>query len=82
MSRMEIDLNPWITPNYVLGKVPPRLRQDGFIDPPKWALSEVEPHILSDLCDEFRRGVFEKAGKPDPKVKGQACWQQDPERYP
>ena len=66
MSDMKIDVQPWQTPNYVIGKMPSRPRQDGFIEGPKWALSEVDADVLAKLCDQFRAEVFRKAGKPDP----------------
>ena len=66
--EMRISLQPMRIPNFVLSKMPARPRQEGFKEGPKWALSELYPEVLSDLCDNFRAGVFEKAGKPDPKI--------------
>lgn len=35
----------------------------------RWKIQPLqEPGVLSELCDEFRRGVFEKAGKQDPSI--------------
>ena len=68
MADMLIGVQPWMTPNYVIGKMPPRPRQEGFHEGPKWALSEVEADVLAALCDQFRAEVFEKAGKPDPAL--------------
>lgn len=65
---MKIELQPFSTPNFVLGKMPPRQRQDGIGSTLSWPLSEVDADELARLCDEFRAEVFRKAGKPDPKV--------------
>jgi hypothetical protein len=67
---MEIKLQPFITPNFVLeDKMAIGKRQDGFHPDlvPKWSLSEVDPETLSNLCDDFRKEIFRKSGKKDPK---------------
>ncbi len=63
---MSIKLRPFTVPNYVLMETPPRPRQAGFVEAPKFKLEELEPDDLSSLCDDFRREVFLKAGKLDP----------------
>jgi hypothetical protein len=63
---MKIELNPWTTPNFVTAKMPPRPRQEGFREGPKWALAEVDASDLAQLCDQFRAEIFRKAGKSDP----------------
>ena len=65
---MNIKLQPWITPNFAIGVMPARPRQEGFNPDaaPKWALKEVEAETLAKMCDEFRADIFRKAGKPDP----------------
>lgn len=65
---MNIELQPFQTPNFVIAKTAPRPRQEGFQEAPKWPLSEVPESELSRLCDEFRAEVFRKAGKTDPKT--------------
>jgi hypothetical protein len=67
---MKIELNPWMVPNFVTAKMPPRPRQEGFQEGPKWALSEVDADTLAAQCDQFRAEVFRKAGKPDPANAG------------
>lgn len=64
--KIESALQPFTVPNFVseVGRVRPR--QEGFQELPKHALKELSAAILSDLCDEFRAGVFTKAGKNDP----------------
>lgn len=66
MSHMKLKLQPFSTPNFVLAQMPARLRQDGIVEGPKWALSEVDADVLAELCDDFRAEVFGKAGKTDP----------------
>lgn len=35
-------------------------------EPRIYALSDLDPVCLSELCDQFRRDIFKKAGLPDP----------------
>jgi hypothetical protein len=65
--HMKIALKPFTVPNYVIGEAPPRPRQDGWQEPPKWELGELDADTLSELCDDFRAAVFEKAGAADPR---------------
>ena len=60
---MKIELQPWLVPNFVIGKMPPRPRQEGLQEAPKWHLSEVGAADLAQLCDDFRAEVFGKAGR-------------------
>ena len=66
LLKIEIELKPFTVPNYVLGEMPLRLRQEGFVEGPKWHLKELDDITLSELCDRFRKDVFAKAGKKDP----------------
>jgi len=68
---MQIKLKSWITPNCVVGVMPPRSRQDGFQPDtaPTWGLNEVDAETLAKMCDEFRAEIFRKAGKPAPAAK-------------
>jgi hypothetical protein len=63
---MTIETVPFTTPNFVLLKMPPRHRQEGFQELPKLALSDVPADELSAMCDQFRRDIFKKAAKQDP----------------
>lgn len=65
---MNIKLKPWNVPNFICAEMPPRKRQDGFVEGPKWHVSEVSAEDLSEQCDKFRAEVFKKAGKGDPKL--------------
>lgn len=66
---MNVELMPFTTPNYVIGKSSPRQKQDGISEGLKWHISDIDANDLSSLCDQFRRDVFEKAGKSDPRMK-------------
>ena len=65
--KKKIKLRPFNVPNYVLGETSPGLKQDGFVEGPKWHIKELAETTLSELCDQFRKDVFEKAGKQDPR---------------
>jgi len=59
-------IRPMIVPEFVTVMMPPRDRQEGMVETPRFHLSELEPEALAQLCDEFRRNVFAKAEKNDP----------------
>lgn len=63
---MKVELKPWLVPNYVIAKMPPREKQDGFKNAPHWHLSEVDADTLVDQCNKFRAEIFRIANKPDP----------------
>lgn len=68
MATVEIKLQPFRPPNYVLVESPRKAREEGLVETPKFSLADLSAETLSDLCDQFRADVFEKAGKPDPKA--------------
>ena len=61
--KHEIDLCPFIVPNFVRQKPPQKSRQEGFTESPPIALSELSIQTLEELCSQFREGVMRKAGK-------------------
>jgi hypothetical protein len=63
---LSVELQPFTVPNFVREKTRPRPRQDGFHETPCHALHELDQATLSQMCDEFRAGVFAKAMKKDP----------------
>lgn len=65
-AKIEIELQPFSVPNFVLTVQQPRPKQDGIQETPKYPLSELDAETLGKLCDEFRDAVFEKAGKQQP----------------
>lgn len=66
--EIKLKLQPMSVPNYVIAMMPPRERQDGMVEAPKFHLRDLEPEVLAELCDEFRRNVFAKAEKRDPSA--------------
>lgn len=69
--KVEIELQPFRTPNYILAKKRPKevggYTSGGRVEEMKWHLKEISVETLSDLCDEFRSEIFKKAGKKDIK---------------
>lgn len=61
--KAEIELEPFRTPNYVLTKAKVGRRQDGFENVPKFHISELSDETLNELCDQFRKEIFEKKAK-------------------
>ena len=57
---MNIKLKPFLVPNFL------RSADDREICFP---LKSASPEELSELCDQFRKWIFEKAEKKDPKVE-------------
>ncbi len=70
MAKIQQNLRPFGLPNFAVVETGPRPKQEGVVEPPRFHLSDLEPQTLSELCDEFRAGVFEKAGKKDPRAIG------------
>lgn len=66
--EVKLKLQPMSVPNFVIAMMLPRERQEGMVESPKFHLRELEPEVLSELCDEFRRNVFAKAEKKDPSA--------------
>lgn len=65
MPHIKIETEPWSVPNFVLAKLGgPTTRSTSM------SLDAVEATTLSELCDEFRREVFAKAKKVDPRAPG------------
>ena len=73
-TKIEVNLHPIETPNYVTAETSPGKRQDGFVERPRYKLSELSEQVLSQLCNEFRAEIFKKAGKDDPD-KEKLCFQ-------
>lgn len=64
--KVEIELQPFTVPNFVIARTKPGLRQEGMQEQPKFALRDLPAEALAELCDHFRREVFIKADKVDP----------------
>jgi hypothetical protein len=77
--KIMIDLAPFSVPESVQLCIPDQPQDNGptpgltelfdFTSRPKLALSEIDADSLAELCDQFRRAIFEKAGKADPKLE-------------
>ena len=59
---LEQEVHPFQVPNYVLVRMPPSRRQDGFLaDPPKYRLGDLADETLEMLCARFKHDVFARA---------------------
>jgi hypothetical protein len=61
---MKLKLKPFSTPNYVIAEKPGR--KEDFQTAPVFPLREIEADELAEMCDEYRKNIFKKAGKKDP----------------
>ena len=68
MAGIRIKLKSFTVPNFVITEGVPQERQEGWQEEPKFHLRELEPEVLAELCDEFRKNVFAKAEKADPSA--------------
>jgi hypothetical protein len=60
-----IKLHPFAVPDFVVQAQTPGNREDGWRKAIVVPISELSAATLGELCDEFRRDVFAKAGKSD-----------------
>ena len=67
MITLNVQLQPFQVPNYVIQKEGVRPREESYHEAPRHRLADVDAETLARLCDEFRATVFEKAGKTDPR---------------
>jgi hypothetical protein len=63
MIKTDVELHPFRVPNYVIVKTEPKPRQDGYSEAPKYHLSELSESVLNELCEQFKKDVFIKAGR-------------------
>lgn len=63
---LQIELQPFRVPNYVIAVGNPGKREDGFQEAPKYPLSDLSAETLEQMCREFRAEVFRKADKSPP----------------
>lgn len=64
---IKVKINSFAVPDKVNLQGKLRSRQDGFHESLSLNLSELDEDTLSKLCDQFRKNVFEKANKKDPR---------------
>ena len=62
-ARINVELQPFKTPNFVRAVMPPGKREDGMQEVPCYPLSALDSVTLDKLCRDFTKEVFEKAGK-------------------
>ncbi len=66
-ANIELDLKPFMVPNFVLVKGKAIKTSGGdFIEPGKFRLQDLDPQTLAKLCENFTNNVFQKAGKQRP----------------
>ncbi len=63
---IELDLEPFETPDFAIIRSEPKPRQDGFQAINSIPLREIDASILYSLCENFTDSVFRKAGKQRP----------------
>ncbi len=68
-TTLSLVLKPFTVPNFVIVEGPPGSRDEGFRRLPSYPLSAVDPLTLAQMCEEFRRAVFVKAGHPLPEAQ-------------
>jgi len=68
-ATIEIDLQPFSIPNFVRPSENPDVTRDQLAIP----LSSLDSLTLSRMCDEFRRAVFNKAGKEELPIESPRC---------
>lgn len=69
-ATLQVELQPFQTPNFVRSVSKPGLKQDGMQELPCYSLSDLDSLTLDKLCDKFRAEVFQKAGKEQPPRQG------------
>ncbi len=65
-ATLQVELQPFQTPNFVRAVGKPGLKQDGMQELPCYPLSDLDSLTLDKLCEDFRAEVFRKAGKEQP----------------
>lgn len=63
-----VQLQCLAVPTYTYIKQPPGLKQDGFSQPQKIFLRDLEPETLRQLCNELVTNIFEEAGMEKPQI--------------
>lgn len=66
-TKIEIDLKPFKTPNFVLVNEKVGERQDGVGEVRSFPLSELDSDTLEQLCEDFTNEIFKKTKKQRPE---------------
>lgn len=69
-ATLQVELQPFQTPNFVRAVQKPGKREDGMQEAPCYPLSDLDSLTLDKLCNAFRAEVFRKAGKEQPPTCG------------
>ena len=69
-ATLQVELQPFQTPNFVRAVRKAGLKQDGMQELPCYPLSDIDSLTLDKLCNDFRNEVFRKAGKEQPPTCG------------
>jgi hypothetical protein len=69
-ATLQVELQPFQTPNFVRAVVPPGKRDEGFEEAPCYPLRDLDALTLDKMCYAFRAEVFRKAGKAQPPTAG------------
>ena len=65
--EIKLKLKPLSVPNFVIAESRPSTRQEGWKESSSFPLSDLDAETLNEMCNEFRRNVFAKAGIEPPK---------------
>ena len=64
MAKIEQELLPFSTPNYVLVMPSPGRRQDGISKAPAIPLRHVPEDVLLQMCEDFKNEIMRKHRAP------------------
>lgn len=67
MASIQIELNPFLVPTGATVKRKPGRREDGFRPAEEIKLADLPYEVLDAMCNEFRTGVMEAAGRSAPR---------------
>lgn len=67
--KIDLEIKPFSTPNCVIPVQKAGLKQDGYNPTEGISLRDIDEGTLSNLCDQFRKDIFKKAEKKDPRDK-------------
>jgi hypothetical protein len=65
--KIEVELEPFKVPNFVVVKPKPHRKNEGFKDATSIPIGELPADVIYKLCEDFTAAVYAKAriGPPD-----------------
>lgn len=66
MTMMQMNLKPWLAPNYAPMEMPPGKREDGVKELPSFHVSELSQEALDGQAKRWLSDLYIKAKKPNP----------------